>query len=47
MDPKIDTFCQVNIRDLAILRVEKSRFLDFFEIILELFKKCLGIVFGL
>ena len=26
---------------------QKSRFLDFFKVVLELFRKCLGIVFGL
>ena len=45
MDSKIDTFCQIDIRDLAILGGRKSSFLDFFEVFLELFGKCLGIVF--
>ena len=26
---------------------QKSRFMDFFKVVLELFRKCLGIVFGL
>ena len=26
---------------------QKSRFLDFFKVVLELFRKCLGYVFGL
>ena len=29
IDPKIDTFCQVDIRDLAILGVEKDVFWTF------------------
>jgi len=47
MDYKIDTFCQFDIRDLAILGGLKSRFLDFFKVLLELFRKFLGIVFDL
>ena len=47
MDPKYATFCQVDIRILVILGGPKSRFLDFFDVVLELFKKCLGIVFDL
>ena len=47
MDPKIDTFGQVGIRDLAILGGQKSRFLDVFEVVLELFRNRLGIVFDL
>ena len=39
MDSKIDTFGQIDIRDLAILGGRKSRFLDFFKVILELFRK--------
>ena len=27
--------------------VQKSRFLDFFKVVLDLFRKCLGIIFGL
>ena len=47
MDPKIDTFGQFDTRDLAILTVKKNRFLDFFNVFLELLGKCLGFVFGL
>ena len=45
IDSKIDTFCQIDIRDLAILGVEKVVFLTFSKFFLEL--KCLGIVFEL
>ena len=54
MDPKIDTIGQVDIRNLAMLtsviwpfwgsKKYKSNFLDFFEVVLELFKKSMGIV---
>ena len=47
MDPKIDTFCQIDISDLAILGVNKSHFLDFYKDFLELFWKFMGIVFRL
>ena len=40
MDPKIDTFGQVDIRDLAILGVEKVVFWTFSK----LFWSCLGSV---
>ena len=43
MDPKIDTFCQVDIRDLAILGVEKVVFSTFSK----LFWSCLGSVWAL
>ena len=31
MDQKIDTFCQVDTRVLAVLGIEKIRFVDFYE----------------
>ena len=37
MDQKTDNFCQIDIRDLAILGGRKSRFVDFFEVFLQLF----------
>ena len=50
----LQRFCVKNLLILAELRVifdhfggQKSRFLDFFKVVLELFRKCLGIVFGL
>ena len=43
IDQKIDTFCQVDTRDLAILWVKKIVFWTFSK----LFRKCLGIIFGL
>ena len=43
MDPKIDTFGQVDIRDLAILGVEKTVFWTFSK----LFWSCLGSVWAL
>ena len=43
MDPKIDTFGQVDIRDLAILGVEKVVFWTFSK----LFWSCLGSVWAL
>ena len=50
IDPKIGTFCRIGIRDLAILGHfggQKSRILAIFKVVLELFKKYLGIVFRL
>ena len=38
MDQKIDTFGQLDTRDLVILLV-RNRILDFFEVFLELFRK--------
>ena len=46
MDAKIDTFGQFDTRDLAILRAKKS-ISGLFEVFLELFGKCLSIVFNL
>ena len=43
MDPKIDTFCQIDICDLAILGVEKVVFWTFSKF----FKSCLGSVYAL
>ena len=43
MDPKIDTFGQVDIHDLAILGVEKTVFWTFSK----LFGSCLGTVWAL
>ena len=43
---KIDTFYQVDTRILTMLEL-KNRFLDFLKVVLELFRKYLGFVFGL
>ena len=43
MDPKIDTFYQVDIRDLAILEVKKIvfwTFSKFFRLVWQVFKDC-------
>ena len=52
MTPKIEIFGQKFAHFdgsegsfLTILGGQESRFLDFFKVVLELFKKCLGIVF--
>ena len=47
MDPKINTFGQVDIRVLALFGGRKSRFLDFLKVVFEFFRKYLGIVFEL
>ena len=47
IDPKVGTFCRIGIRDLAILGHfgrQKSRILAIFKVVLDLFRKCLGIV---
>ena len=53
MTPKIEIFGQ-KLAHLAVLRGlfdhlggQKSRFLDFFKVVWELFRKCLGIILGL
>ena len=49
-DPKIGTFCRIGIRDLAILGHfggQKNRILAIFKVVLELFKKYLGIIFDI
>ena len=40
------TFCKVDTRFLTFWG-QKSRFLDFLKVILDLLRNCLGIVFGL
>ena len=46
IEPKIDTFGQGDTRVFANVWVEKkNRILDFFKVILELFRKCVGIGF--
>ena len=45
MTSKNKTFGQ-NIADFDHLGGKKSRFLDFLKVVLEMFRSCLGIVFG-
>ena len=55
MTPKIEIFCQnfTNFGrfDGSFLTIfvgkKKSRFLDFFKVVLDLFRRCLGFGFGL
>ena len=44
MGSKIDTFGEVDIHILTIFGVKKVVFWAFFQLVLELFRKCLGIV---
>ena len=45
MDPKIDTFWPDWHSSFVHFGGRKSRFLDFFKVVLDLFGKCLGFVF--
>ena len=47
IDTKIDTFGHIGTRVLATLGVSKSRFSNFFKVVLRLFKMYLGTVFVL
>ena len=42
-NPKINTLCQVGTRDLAFWR-RRSRILEFFKVVLVLFKKYFGLL---
>ena len=47
MDAKINFFAKFTSAFIDLFGGQKSRFLDFFIVMLELLKKCLSIVLGL